>query len=326
MQFIDHTSAIHRSHISKSDISKSDISKSDIRHLTSYISNMDDDPQQNTNDPSEVSPRVDSSAPTPIQEENKTLQPDQDLQNENMEVHHHSSVHHSKKWKDYLFEFLMLFLAVTAGFIVENMREHYIENKRAEQFSKQLLGDLRLDSLFFENRQHELEFKQKGHDQLFSLLVHQPASSDKEIMEALLPITYAYDLTVTTTTYDQMKASGSLRYIHNEELIAALQNYYDVLLPRCRKVTDASLDYFTRYINPFYLAHMRIQDYDPFNDTLLNKQPQIINRSNQTDQELMNIMGNYRSLLKIQAISMNEPALKKLKEAIVFLKDEYELE
>jgi hypothetical protein len=45
----------------------------------------------------------------------------------------------------------MLFLAVTAGFFVENMRENYIEHHRAKQFSKQLLADLRLDSLMFEN-------------------------------------------------------------------------------------------------------------------------------------------------------------------------------
>jgi hypothetical protein len=51
---------------------------------------------------------------------------------EKMEVHHSSHVQHSKKWKDYLYEFLMLFLAVTAGFFVENQREHFIENKRAE--------------------------------------------------------------------------------------------------------------------------------------------------------------------------------------------------
>ena len=43
---------------------------------------------------------------------------------ENMEVHHHPHVRHSKRWKDYLFEFLMLFLAVSAGFFVENQREH----------------------------------------------------------------------------------------------------------------------------------------------------------------------------------------------------------
>src|SRR5687767_10212194 len=32
---------------------------------------------------------------------------------ENMEIHHHPHVHHTKKWKSYLFEFLMLFLAIT---------------------------------------------------------------------------------------------------------------------------------------------------------------------------------------------------------------------
>ncbi len=40
-----------------------------------------------------------------------------------MGVHHHPHVHHSKKWKNYLYEFLMLFLAVTAGFFVENLRK-----------------------------------------------------------------------------------------------------------------------------------------------------------------------------------------------------------
>jgi hypothetical protein len=264
--------------------------------------------------------------PQEVPDEPEIFFPDNNIQTENMEAHHHSSVHHSKKWKDYLFEFFMLFLAVTAGFIVENLREHHVENNRAAQYSKHLLGDLRLDSQFFENRQRDLQQKQLGHDLLLNLLIHQTGTPDKQILEALLPITFAYDLTVTTTTYDQMKASGSLRYIQNEELIAVLQHYYDVLLPRCRKLTDASLDYFTKYVNPFYLSHMRIQDYDPFNDTLLNKLPEITNRTIQSDQELANIMGNYRSLLRIQSESMNEPALEKLKEAIVLLKDEYDLE
>jgi hypothetical protein len=50
-----------------------------------------------------------------------------------MEVHHHTS-HAGKKWTHYLWEFLMLFLAVSAGFFVENMREHIAENKRERQF------------------------------------------------------------------------------------------------------------------------------------------------------------------------------------------------
>jgi len=248
-----------------------------------------------------------------------------DLQIETMEPHHHPHLHHSKRWKDYFFEFLMLFLAVTAGFFVENQREHYIENKRAAQFSKHLLADLRLDSLFFENRKTDLQHKQKGHDSLLYLLTGKANATNREILETLLPITFAYDLPVTTTTYNQMKASGSLRYIKNAELTASLQNYYDVLLPRCNKLTEASLDYFSQIINPFYLKHIRIQDYDAFNDSLVNKNPEIINRNSQTAQELANIMGGFRSLLKIQAITMNDPALDKIKETIVLLKIEYNL-
>ena len=249
-----------------------------------------------------------------------------ELQPVNMETHFHPHLHHGKKWKDYLFEFLMLFLAVTAGFFVENQREHYIENKRAAEFSKHLLADLRLDSVFFENRNRDLQHKQKGHDSLLYLLTKKVNATNKEILETLFSVTFAYDLPVTTTTYNQMKASGSLRYIDNEELTASLQNYYDVLLPRCLQLTEASIEYFNKYINPYYLKHIRVQDFDSFNDSLINKQAEIMDRNIQTDQELANIMGGFRSLLKIQAFTTNDPALQKIKETIALLKNEYHLD
>ena len=247
-------------------------------------------------------------------------------QPEPMEVHHHSQSDHSKKWTHYLFDFLMLFLAVTSGFIVENKREHYVEQKRVKQFSKQLLADLRFDSLLFENRKKNIQSMQKGFDSLQYLLTGKNDAADKEVLEILLPLAFAYDMPVVTTTYNQMKATGSLRYIENQELVTHLQNYYDILLPRSIKITEASLAYFSEHVNPFYLKHLRIQDIDPFNDSLVNKNPLIINRSRETDQELANIMGGYRSLLTIQTISMNAPALKKIKETIPVLKKEYDLD
>ena len=243
-----------------------------------------------------------------------------------MELHHpHPHHHHSRNWKDYFFEFLMLFLAITIGFFVENRREHYIENKRVKKFSQQLIADLCLDSLLFEQRKKDLLLKEKKHDSLFQVLTGSPVSSDKELLEALLPVTYVFDLPVTTSTYNQMKTSGSLRYIENPRLTTSLQNYYDVLLPRCNILISASLDFFGKYITPYYIHHTRIQDYDPFNDTLVNKNPLMIDRSSKTDQELANIMGNFRSLLTIQAITMNEPALNKIKEIMALLKEEYDL-
>src|SRR4026208_134297 len=62
-----------------------------------------------------------------------------------MEVHHHSHTSR-KKWTHYLWEFLMLFLAVFCGFLAENQREHMIENHRAKGLVSALLNDLQHDT------------------------------------------------------------------------------------------------------------------------------------------------------------------------------------
>src|SRR5215813_1004344 len=63
-----------------------------------------------------------------------------------METHaHHLHKAPGHGWKHYLFEFLMLFLAVVSGYLVENMRENSIERHREKQFMKSLLVDLQKD-------------------------------------------------------------------------------------------------------------------------------------------------------------------------------------
>ena len=61
-----------------------------------------------------------------------------------MEVHHHS--HHPKKWKEYITEFIMLFAAVTLGFLAENLREHQVIEHRIEQNKIAIFKDLQADS------------------------------------------------------------------------------------------------------------------------------------------------------------------------------------
>jgi len=234
--------------------------------------------------------------------------------------------HYSKKWSHYLFDFIMLFLAVSAGFFVDNKREVYMERQRANQFAKQLLADLRLDSLLFEQRNRDIQSLQVGFDKLLSMLIQDTAAENRQVLETLLPLAYVFDLPATATTYNQMKSSGALRYIENQELTAHLQDYYDVLLPRSINIAQVSLDFYSQNISPYYLAHIRIQDYDSFNDTLINKNPVIMDRTKQTDQALANIMGSYRALLKIQVITMNNPALHKIIETMKLLQNEYMLE
>ena len=64
-----------------------------------------------------------------------------------MEVHQHTHPAHGKKnWKDYFWEFLMLFLAVFCGFLAEYQLEHVIENSREKQFIRSYIEDLKTDT------------------------------------------------------------------------------------------------------------------------------------------------------------------------------------
>src|SRR5437762_13179198 len=74
-----------------------------------------------------------------------------------MEVHAHShtsdpdpstsSGHRGrKKWTHYLWEFLMLFLAVFCGFLAENIREHSVEGRKEKEYIKSIIEDLKTDS------------------------------------------------------------------------------------------------------------------------------------------------------------------------------------
>jgi hypothetical protein len=50
-----------------------------------------------------------------------------------------------KHFMHYLFDFLILFLAVVAGFFVDNLREHYVEVQKENQFIHSMIADLNDD-------------------------------------------------------------------------------------------------------------------------------------------------------------------------------------
>ena len=59
-----------------------------------------------------------------------------------MEVHHHPQVE-KKSFKEYLLEGLMIFLAVSMGFIAENIRENIADREKAEVYMKSLISDIK---------------------------------------------------------------------------------------------------------------------------------------------------------------------------------------
>jgi hypothetical protein len=272
--------------------------------------------------------RADSSKTTDIllqpQEEatNASFQPaDIEPKPEIMEVHKHPHhVMHKKKWNEYLLEFFMLFLAVFLGFLAENQRERIVEHEREKTYAARLLRDLEQDSAFFQARNREFEQRRKDDAHFFTTVSENVKSTDSAVISSFLPLLKASSPDFTTATYNQMKSSGGLRYIRNEELTTEIQKYYDVLLPRIeREITDLR-KVFTDLILPHMVKHFRFQDWqDPSPKKYI-----LLNRTKDSDQELLNIMGAYDSGWD-RVFAYHESGLKETEELIRLLKTTYHL-
>jgi hypothetical protein len=146
-----------------------------------------------------------------------------------MEVHAHAHTPR-KKWTHYLWEFLMLFFAVTLGFFVENQREHMVEYKREKEYMKSMLEDLKQDTVEFSRGTRSI-------DQYFSRVLAKSTkllygenfsdSSIREMYDTVAKSIRFFTITFQENTVTQLKNSGNLRLIRNKELTDSLAKYWN---------------------------------------------------------------------------------------------------
>ena len=86
-----------------------------------------------------------------------------------MEVHAHTHTPRNK-WTHYLWEFLMLFLAVFCGFLAELQLEHKVEKSREKQYMKSMVEDLKADTAMLINNIIQRQEKIMMIDSLAKLL------------------------------------------------------------------------------------------------------------------------------------------------------------
>jgi hypothetical protein len=149
-----------------------------------------------------------------------------------MEVHHHPKAE-NKGFKEYFFEFLMIFLAVTLGFFAENIREHRVERSREKQYITSMIADLKKDSAYLQlclNEfipAHEMYF-----DSLIDLLQQDdPGKLGKKIYFYFInATTWSYNYIPTQRTLSQLRTSG-FTLIKNElvaDMLSELEIDYAV--------------------------------------------------------------------------------------------------
>jgi len=141
-----------------------------------------------------------------------------------MEVHAHSHTPR-KKWTHYFWEFLMLFLAVTLGFFVENKREHYIETIRVKEFARTLAVDLASDTANMTYIMNRINIQVKNTDSLAAYLKSHKPHEIRNIDLFTLTVLDRYPAyRWSRSTLEEIKNSGSLRYF-GDTMVRYISSY-----------------------------------------------------------------------------------------------------
>ncbi len=182
---------------------------------------------ENNQHQEEISPSTETTLPEtePPVTDNPKIVNEQD-----MEVHHHTHAPHGKKnWKSYFWEFLMLFLAVFCGFLAEYQLEHKIERDREKEYVQSLMNDLKADVINIESVQKQNILVNQRGDSLFLLLTLPDYSkSTNSIYFNSRTFSTSVFFTMTDGTIKQLNNSGGLRLIKKKNVVDSLQAYQNI--------------------------------------------------------------------------------------------------
>ena len=132
-----------------------------------------------------------------------------------MEVHAHAHTPR-KKWTHYLWEFLMLFLAVFCGFLAEYQLEHKIERERGKQYIRSFYNDLKTDTAEFAGLIDRYEIKKNvfsKRNECFDSLSGHKKNFNPCIEELIRECSRFPDFVNADQTLLQLKNAGGLRLL-----------------------------------------------------------------------------------------------------------------
>ncbi len=147
--------------------------------------------------------------------------------NQEMEVHVKHNSHKESSIKLFLYEFFIIFLAVSLSFIVENIRERYIEHHKEMQYVKSLINDIQLDTAQLTS---SINFNRKQLCGIDTLLREMDNPGSKKVVNYLYYYSFNYinGLKVfapTDRTISQLKNAGGLRLIQSQTASNSIINY-----------------------------------------------------------------------------------------------------
>jgi len=245
-----------------------------------------------------------------------------------MELHHHPA--EKKKFKEYLLEGLMIFIAVTMGFFAESLREHIGENHKEHEYIHSLYGDLKQDSVAFKNTLKENYYKLRWLDSVLTLTgknLNDVHNRQLLYRYSSNGISYYSAFGSNDATMTQLKSAGGLQYIRRGHLADSIARYDQEM----RSIYGAEGNY-GKTIEAGMNAMARLLVYSIFKDStyfkkgdFTDKMPPLLS----TDANALNLFFNQVSMERgwtinyIQNLEERVPYNSRL---MALLKEEYNIE
>ena len=158
-------------------------------------------------------------------------------------------MNHSRKksWKGYLLDFIMLFLAVSLGFMADNFRERASERSKEIEYIRSMIEDVEEDRVNIKAAIDVNTQKIQGLDSLLNICFnYRDTDADKlDINRHFIQVLYHPEfLTPTDLTMQQLKNAGGMRLIKSKTAINDIIRYDTKL----KKITNQQL-YYENYQN-----------------------------------------------------------------------------
>jgi hypothetical protein len=191
-------------------------------------------------------------------EENQAPEAEKDLSNKEV-----ISSLRKRNWSSYIKEFFMLFLAVFCGFLAENYRGNKVEKHQEKQFIQSYIEDLKSDTANIKRNLDYRKMKMIQMDSFMLLLSNQTIKGhENELYFFGRSLVRSVWFQNNDRTFAQLKNSGALRLIRNEQATDSIMAYQKMVE---RLITNHEDDRTERYnafpvisqiFNPFVFDQM----------------------------------------------------------------------
>jgi len=248
-----------------------------------------------------------------------------------MEVHHHPDVHHKpKKWKEYFLEFIMIFLAVTLGFIAENIREHITEKAKERKYIEGFIRNLKDDTATLN---HVIRFDARlinGIDSMLRLSHANMIIDSNRKAFYYYATRYCYSSSAFKSndiTLQQLKSTGDYKLIERDHVADSLIKYGNDV----QNIYNQG-EYYLVYFKDILSRLDELTDRTVLNDSsylisgnLPNKPLPLLRDKDGQLATLFNKLFDFKLITQSYSENNLKPQLKNAKRLILFLQSTYDI-